>query len=83
MVGAGLLERGQVGARHEHAEAPRRAWCPREQAALDEVNHHAVDRGRRDAEEAGDVDLGRWLTVDLGVVIDEGQILALAVCPSG
>jgi hypothetical protein len=38
---------------------------------------HAVDARRRDGEEALDVGLGGWATVDQGVGVDEGQVLAL------
>lgn len=52
--------------------------APDEPEAL-ELDDHLVNAGWGDAEEALEVGLGRWLTVEQDVRVDERQVLALLV----
>lgn len=41
--------------------------------------HHAVHAWRGDAEVSLHIGFGRWLAVELGIGVDEGEVLALCV----
>jgi len=59
------------------------SWNPTNQAALIERDDHVVDRRRRDLKEPLEVRFGRGLSVQQGIGMDEGEVLALFRGESG
>ena len=60
-------------------DGARLSWQAADETALLELDDHAVDAGRGDAEEALHVGLGWGPAVDEGVGVDEGEVLPLLV----
>lgn len=63
--------------RDTHNDAPCLAWPAGDEALALELQDHAVDRRRGDAEEGSDVGLSGCATVEEFVSVDEGEVLAL------
>lgn len=61
----------------EDLDASGDAWLSRDEAVALEAEDHLMDRGWSDAEMALHVGLGRRLAEDVGIDVDEGQVLAL------
>ena len=72
----------QLVAPQPELDRPARARGARDEPALLQGDDHVVDRGRRDLEVSLHVGLGGRDTMDLRVIVDEGQVLALRVSVS-
>lgn len=95
LVPAGTLVRGRIDLLY-HASLQVRELIPRQQEPnragfarlpLDqplivECDNHLVNRRGRDPEVPLHVAFGRWLSMNLRIVVDEGQVLPLARCVS-
>ena len=72
------LERRQLFRGNEQPDAAGLPGLPLNEAALMKRHDHAMDRGRRDAEEILKVMFRRRPTVQGDIRVDEGQVLALS-----
>lgn len=71
------LQGWQLRDRHQDANAAGLRWYALDEPALFQRDHHLMHAGRRHPEVALYVGLGRGAAVELGIVVDECQILAL------
>jgi hypothetical protein len=75
--GTRSLQRRKVGWRNEDTYRPSDTWSSFELPSGFERDDHLMGSWRRHCEILLNVCLGRWTTIDLAVVIDEGEVLAL------
>jgi hypothetical protein len=75
--GARLLQFREFRGWHEDSHGPRLARGAFDETVGVKSEQHLVDRWRSDTKEALQIGFGRWASVDLRVVVDEGQVLAL------
>ena len=67
----------------EKSDATRHAWLPFDQPGAMQCKDHLVDRRWRDLEVALEIGLRRRSSMDGGISMDEGQILALLLGKAG
>ncbi|MCC2653299.1 MAG: hypothetical protein K0Q60_3465 [Microvirga sp.] len=77
--GLGMAEEGQAFRGDQHLDASRHPGLTADQAGALQGQDHLVHGRRRDLEMTLHVGLGRGATMNAGVGIDEGQVLALPV----
>ena len=65
---------------HEQFDGACCSGCTPDEIVAFELQHHAMHGGRCDLEEPLHVGLRRRAAMDLGVGVDERQVLALLLC---
>ena len=61
----------------EYVDATGDAWLSADEAVPFEAENHLMDRRRADAEVTLDVGFGGWASEDVGVGMDESQVMTL------
>src|SRR5439155_24570287 len=75
-----LLQVRQLRSREPKCDRASLPWFPVDESACVKRLDHLVHHRRRHAEEPLEICLGGWRAVNLGVVIDEHEVLRLLGC---